>query len=117
MSLAVGAVVQYNEGIAIVYATYPDSNHLGLKFLNKQLQVETEKVTKTSVTLAITTNNTYNVIDNIQTKDDVYFRQALLKLNNIAEGGRSRRRKSRRHKKTNHRRRKSNRRKSRRYKK
>lgn len=84
MSLEVGSVVQYGKGIAIVYATYPASNQLGLKFLDKQLEVVTKTVTETSVSLAITTKNTYNVINNIQNKDDVYFKEMLLKLNKIA---------------------------------
>ena len=125
MSLKVGTVVQYNNGIAIVYDTYPDSKELKLKFLNKNFEVVTEvvteEVTEASVRLAITTKNTYYVIDNIQTKGDVYLKQALYKLNKIklnkigeddkfditeftlVEGGRRRRRKSRRHKKPNHR--------------
>ena len=84
MSLEVGTVVQYGKGIAIVYATYPASNQLGLKFLDEQLEVVTETVTETRVRLAITTENTYNVIDNIQNKDDVYFKEMLFKLNKIA---------------------------------
>lgn len=84
MSLEVGTVVQYGKGIAIVYATYPASNQLGLKFLDKQLEVVTETVTETSVSPAITTKNTYNVINNIQTKNDEYFKETLLKLNKIA---------------------------------
>lgn len=85
MSLEVGTVVQYDKGIAIVYATYPASNQLELKFLNEQLEVVTKKVIGTSVIPAITTKNTYNVIDNIQTKNDEYFKEMLFKLNKIAD--------------------------------
>jgi hypothetical protein len=83
MSLEVGSVVYNNEGVAIVYASYPTTNEVVLKFLNKYGAVITKRVTNNGITLASSVSNKNKIIENIQTQTDETIKKMLLKLNNI----------------------------------
>jgi hypothetical protein len=83
MSLKAGSIVYYNGGVAIVYASYPTTNEVVLKFLNKNYAVVTNKVTSNGITLATSVSGNNKIIENIQTKSEGTIRNMLLKLNNI----------------------------------
>ncbi len=84
MSLKAGSIVYYNGGVAIVYASYPTTNEVELKFLNKYNAMVTNKVTSNGITLATSVSGNNKIIENIQTKSEGTIRNMLLKLNNIA---------------------------------
>jgi hypothetical protein len=83
MSLKAGSIVYYNGGVAIVYASYPTTNEVELKFLNIYNAVVTNKVTSNGITLATSVSGNNKIIENIQTKSEGTIRNMLLKLNNI----------------------------------
>ena len=83
MSLKAGSIVYYNGGVAIVYASYPTTNEVVLKFLNKNYAVVTNKVTSNGITLATSVSGNNKIKENIQTKSEGTIRNMLLKLNNI----------------------------------
>jgi hypothetical protein len=83
MSLKAGSIVYHNGGVAIVYASYPTTNEVELKFLNKYNAVVTNKVTSNDITLATSVSGNNKIIENIQTKSVGTIRNMLLKLNNI----------------------------------
>ncbi len=83
MSLKAGSIVYYNGGVAIVYASYPTTNEVVLKFINKHDAVVTNKVTSNGITLATSVSGNNKIIENIQTKSEGTIKNMLLKLNNI----------------------------------
>ena len=83
MSLKAGSIVYHNQGVAIVYASYPTTNEVELKFLNKYNAVVTNKVTSNGITLATSVSGNNKIIENIQTKSEGTIKNMLLKLNNI----------------------------------
>jgi hypothetical protein len=84
MSLKAGSIVYYNGRVAIVYASYPTTNEVVLKFINKHDAVVTNKVTSNGITLARSVSGNNKIIENIQTKSEGTIKNMLLKLNNIA---------------------------------
>jgi hypothetical protein len=83
MPLKAGSIVYYNGGVAIVYASYPTTNEVELKFLNIYNAVVTNKITSNGITLATSVSGNNKIIENIQTKSEGTIRNMLLKLNNI----------------------------------